>query len=78
VIGPDFVKVHEEHYAVGEDVGQLREALVALRGRDVRRHRAAGERLEAEQQPGGIVGHLERELAVGLEGEDHAGPLGFV
>jgi hypothetical protein len=56
----------------------LREALVALFGRDVRRHGAAGERLEPQQQPIGIVGDVEHEVAVGGQRQGDSCPLRFV
>ncbi len=64
---PHFVCVDEQDDAIGEDRRQLRETRVALGGRDVRRDTAAGKRLESQQQPGGIVGDIEREGSVGLQ-----------
>jgi hypothetical protein len=72
------MRIDEQHNAIGEHGRELREARVAVFGRDVRRHGAAGKRLEPQQQPHRIVGDLEDETAVGREGERDLRPLRLV
>ena len=70
--------IDEQDDAIGEDGGELREARVTLRWCGVRRHGAAGERLEAHQHPERIVGDFEHEAFVAGERKDDAGAFGFV
>ena len=70
--------VHPQDHAIGEDVAELRESRVALRGRGIRRHGAARERFEPHQHPQRIVGDLEHEAPVAGEREDDPRALGLV
>ena len=70
--------VDEQHNSIGKDGRQLRETGIASRGRHVRRHAAAGERLEPEQQPRWIVRDFEIEASIGRKRERRSGALGFM
>ena len=62
---PHFVAVHEQDEAIDERGRELGEPAIACVGGHSGGHRAAGERLEPQQQPVGIVGDVEHERPVG-------------
>lgn len=70
--------VNKQDDTIREDRRQLREARVTLRGSEIRRHGAAGECLEAEQQPHGIVGHFKVEVPISGERQRDFGPFSLV
>lgn len=72
------MSVNEQDNPIGKHRRQLREACVALRGGDVRGHAAAGERLEAQQQPHRIVRDVEYEGTVWGKVESDLGPFRFM
>ena len=72
------MSIHKQHDPIREYVRQLREARIALPGRNIRRPAAAGKRLESQQQPVGVVGDFKDEFAVALKGKRDSGSFSLV